>query len=287
MWVSLLQTAPRLNDVDANVAELHDYISRVAGSDLAVAPELATHGYHLAEVDEVEPLPPVDRRIADLGRHGPAVIAGFVEAWRSHQCNSAAIVDGGRVQVQRKLFLPNYRSWEEHKHYRPGGRLRLFDVRGARVAVLICNDLWQPVVPWLAAHGGAEVLVVIANSAETTFSVSTRQAWDVLISHAAIVLQSYVVFVNRCGVECGTRFWGGSCVVGPDGTALAVLGDDVATAGAELDLPALRRERRRWPLLKESRFDLVAREAARLAAEDELGRARAPAACHQSRLAYS
>jgi predicted amidohydrolase len=269
MRVSLLQTAPRLGAVDANLAELSARLGKVATADLAVAPELATHGYHLGAVDDVEPLPPTDDRIAALGAHGPAVIAGFVEAWRSHQCNSAAVVDRDRVRVQRKLYLPNYRAWEEYKHFRPGGRLHRFDVRGTELAVLICNDLWQPVVPWLAAHGGAEVLVVIANSSDTMVSVPSQRAWDILVSHAAIALQSYVIFVNRCGVECGVRFWGGSRAVGPDGESMVRLGEDPDVASVELDLTALRRHRRQMPLLKESRFDLVAREATRLAAEDE------------------
>lgn len=269
MRISLLQTAPRLGAVETNLAELHERIRQVSETDLAVAPELATHGYHLGALDEVEPVATTDDRIVSLGGHGPAVIAGFVEAWRSHQYNSAAVVDRERVQVQRKLYLPNYRTWEEHKHFRPGGRLRRFEIRGTQVAVLICNDLWQPVVPWLAAHGGAEVLVVIANSSESMVSVPSKRAWEVLISHAAVALQSYVLFVNRSGAECGARFWGGSRAVGLDGEPLIQLGEDVEVASVELDLTALRRLRRRLPLLKESRFDLVAREATQLATEDE------------------
>lgn len=285
MRVALLQTAPRLGDLAGNLAELHEWLGKAAGCDLAVAPELATHGYHLGELTDVEPLACGDDRIVRLGGHGPAAIVGFAEARRSHQCNSAAVVDGGRVAVQRKLYLPTYRSWEEHKHFRPGGRLHRFELRGVRLAVIICNDLWQPVVPWLAVHGGAEVLVVIANSAATDNqegqaglkgqagarqegwarqegrarlpgrarlespmgggAADVRGAWDVLLAHAALALQSYVVFVNRGGVEAGVRFWGGSRVLGMDGEPLALLGEEPGTGAAELDLGALRRHRRR------------------------------------------
>ncbi|GLW63758.1 carbon-nitrogen hydrolase [Actinomadura rubrobrunea] len=267
--VALLQTAPRLGAVDANLAELNRRLRQAADADLAVAPELATHGYHLGDLDDPRALPAADERLAGLGGHGPAVVAGFAEAHRHHRYNSAAIVDGGRVAVQRKLYLPTYRDWEERKHFRPGGRLRRHDVRGARVAVLICNDLWQPPLPWLAAHGGAEVVVVIANSVESEAAVPVRKAWDLLLAHTAVALQTYAVFVNRSGVERGRRFWGGSCVVGPDGETLVRLGADEDQAVADLDLDALRALRRRWPLLQESRFDLVAGEAARLAAEEE------------------
>ena len=267
--VALLQTGPRLGDVEANLAELDDELRRSTGADLAVAPELAVHGYHVGELDDATGIPAADDRLRALGRHGPAVVAGFAEMWRNNRFNSAAIIQGEQVQVQRKLFLPTYRDWEERKHFRPGQRLRCVDLPGARIAVLICNDLWQPPLPWLAAHDGAEVLVVIANSVQSTAAVPVQQSWDVLIRHAAVALQTYVVFVNRVGVEAGQRFWGGSTVVGPDGAELIRLGDEPERAEVEIDLGELRALRRAWPLLQESRYDLVARECARLAAEQD------------------
>lgn len=265
--VALVQTAPRLGDVTGNLAELDARIGRAAHADLAVTPELALHGYHLGALDEVEAVTADDARLPRLGRHGPAVVAGFAETWRHHRYNSAAVVDGDRVaSVQRKLYLPTYREWEERKHFRPGDRLHCTDLRGTRIAVLICNDLWQPPLPWLAAHDGAEVLVVVANSVHSRAAVPVHKAWELLLAHAAVTLQCYVVFVNRSGEEAGQRFWGGSRVVGPDGESFGRLGEDPGCAEVDLDLGALRSLRRSWPLLQESRFELIAHEAARLSA---------------------
>jgi predicted amidohydrolase len=267
--VSLLQTDPRLGDVETNLARLHEEIREAGDSDVAVAPELATHGYFLGALDDVEGLSADDRRLGDLGRHGPAVITGFVESRRQHRYNSAAVIDGDEIGVQRKLFLPTYRVWEERKHFRPGGRLHSFTVRGARAAVLICNDLWQPPLPWLAVQSGAEVLVVIANSVQSESVVSVQRSWDALLAHSAIALQSYVVFVNRSGTEEGARFWGGSRVLGPDGEELTRLGADAGRAEAVLDLAELRRLRRRWPLLREARPELIAQAVQELIDQEE------------------
>jgi len=266
--VALLQTAPRLGEVSANLKDLHERLNQVSGADIAVTPELALHGYHLGSLTDVEPVGADDPRIADLSRYGPAVIVGFAEAQRHHRYNSAAIVDGGQVRmVQRKLYLPNYRDWEERKHFRPGDRLRCIDIRGVRLAVLICNDLWQPPLLWLAAHDDAEVLIVIANSVHSQPAADVRRVWDLLIAHAAVTAQCHVVFVNRSGTENDRRFWGGSCVVGPDGQTLVRLGEDPDTVEVKLDLAMVRDLRRRWPLLQEPRFELIARETARLAAQ--------------------
>jgi len=267
--VALVQTDPVLGEVETNLARLREQLREVAGSDLAVAPELALHGYHLETLADIDAMAVEDPRLRTLGDQGPVVIAGFVERGRHDQYNSAAVVDAGHSQVQRKLFLPTYRSWEERKHFRPGTRLRRFELRAARVGVLICNDLWQPPIPWLAVHGGAEVLVVIANSVQSEAAVPVQTAWDILLKHTAVTLQSYVVFVNRVGIENDTRFWGASRVLGPDGEELTRLADEPDTAEVTLDLQALRALRRRWPLLREARLDLVAREVAALLSEEE------------------
>lgn len=264
--VRLLQTDPVLGDVDGNLARIDAAVADSVHSDLVVAPELASHGYHVGELANLAGLDPDDARLAALGRHGPAVVAGFVESSGRRLYNSAAIVTTGGVRVQRKLFPVNYHVWEEGRFFTPGDRLRCHEVAGARLAVLVCNDAWQPPLPWLAAHSGAEVLVVVANSIESATGVSNHRAWDVLLLHAAMATQSYVVFVNRAGDECGHSFWGGSRVAHPSGEVLDRLGTDADQLDCSLDLAELRALRRTFPLLRESRTDLVARESKRLAA---------------------
>ncbi|MHA7262238.1 nitrilase-related carbon-nitrogen hydrolase [Arthrobacter sp. TMN-37] len=266
--VRLLQTDPVLGDVDGNLARLDALVQAGTDCDLVVAPELATHGYHLSEVPDIDPLQPDDERLLRLGRHGPAVVAGFAEAFRHHTFNSAALLTDGDPRIQRKMYLPTYRGWEERKHFRPGGRLLCHDLADTRLAVLICNDAWQPAVPWLAAHSGAEVLVVTVNSATSTVGISTERAWEIILLHAAVVLQSYVVFVNRSGRENERDFWGGSRVIDPSGEVLGQLGSEPGELTCDLDLGGLRRLRRQWPLLQESRAEIIAREAAQLSAEE-------------------
>lgn len=269
--IRLLQTDPTLGDVDGNLARLNTQIESGGSADdidLVVAPELASHGYHLSEVPDVEPLAPNDPRLLRLGTHGPVAIAGFAEAFRHHTFNSAVLAHEGRAEVQRKMYLPNYRGWEERKHFRPGSKLGHHDVLGTRLSILICNDAWQPAIPWLAAHGGAEVIVVPANGAIADVGVPTDRAWEILLSHTAVVLQAFVVFVNRSGKENNRDFWGGSRVVHPCGEVVGQLGHEAAELDVVIDLEELRTLRRRWPLLQESRADLVARASAQLAEEE-------------------
>ncbi|WP_026531790.1 nitrilase-related carbon-nitrogen hydrolase, partial [Arthrobacter sp. H41] len=138
--IRLLQTDPTLGDVDGNLREMDSLIASASDRDLVVLPELSTHGYHLSEVPDALPLKPSDERLLGLGRHGPAAVVGFAEAFRHHTFNSAALLSNGDARIQRKMFLPTYRGWEERKHFRPGGKLHCEDLLNTRLSVLICND---------------------------------------------------------------------------------------------------------------------------------------------------
>ncbi|GHG98598.1 carbon-nitrogen hydrolase [Streptomyces lanatus] len=257
--VGLLQTAPVFGAVEENlarIAELHDELGPV---DLALTPELSANGYGFAPHRETDLLTADDPRLAALVSAGVGV--GFAERngdglpWNAYLLQDPLT---GIRHLQRKLHPVSYAPWNEQLSFRPGTELRTAAFSAARIATAICNDMWHPVVPWLAAQGGAEVLFVPVASMTGSDPARIRRTWEVILEHAAVLLQCYVVFVNRCGTDDGARFWGGSRVVGPDGDVLAHLGEEPGAAVAELDLTAVRRLRADVPLLAESRTEFLA-----------------------------
>ncbi len=271
--VALAQFDCHLGEVDANLDHMRQLTAEATAqqADLVVFPELAVHGYWLGQLAEGRSLGVHDPRLGRLADGGTDVLAGFHEDSGVRTYNSAAyLAGGGLVHLHRKLYLPNYKHWEERKHYSPGQSLRAFDTRHGRVAVLICNDAWQPALPWLAAQDGAELLLVPANSAAemTPASLDTISYWQQLLLFIARMQQCWVVFVNRVGTEAGAQFWGGSRVVAPDGEVIAEAPMwDPALMTVDIDFSASRRQRRELPLLAEARLGLVQRELGRLIAE--------------------
>ncbi|MER6977644.1 carbon-nitrogen hydrolase family protein [Streptomyces carpinensis] len=257
--MGLLQTAPVFGAVEENLARIAGLRSGLGPIDLALTPELSANGYGFAPPGETDLFTGDDPRLAELLSQGVGV--GFAERsasglpWNSYLLSDPLT---GIRHLQRKLHPVSYAPWNEHLVFQPGTELSTVDIRTARIATAICNDMWHPVIPWLAAHSGAEVLVVPVASMEGADPKGIRRTWEVILEHAAVLLQCYVVFVNRCGTDGGSRFWGGSRVLGPDGGILASLGDEPGAAVAELDLTALRRLRDDVPLLTESRADLLA-----------------------------
>ena len=108
--------------------------------------------------------PVSDERVAALTALAgeTSIVIGFHEdsdTFRTY--NSAAYLESGTlVHLHRKLYLPTYGIFEERKFFSPGQSMRAFGTKFGRMAVLICNDAWQPALGFLAVQDGARVLLV-------------------------------------------------------------------------------------------------------------------------------
>ncbi|HEY7732008.1 MAG TPA: nitrilase-related carbon-nitrogen hydrolase [Gaiellaceae bacterium] len=266
MRVALAQVAPGLGDLEGNLERAAAAIAAAAGqeADVVVFPELALSGYAFAPGEIATAIAPADPRLAALApAGGPAVVLGLHEAAADGSTfDSAAWLEDGAVRhVQRKLYLPTYGRFDEGRRFRPGTSLAGLETRHGRAAMLVCNDAWQPVVPWLAAQAGARVLYVVAASGRSLpgEAIDIPGTWDDLLRAAARLLQVVVVFVNRVGEEAGFRYWGSSRVLGPLGEEIArAPADEEALVLADVDLGAVDAARAEMPLGGEGRHELVA-----------------------------
>lgn len=291
MRVALAQIDIALGQTDVNLKRALKAIDEavVGGADLIVFPELATSGYSLGQVAESVAFPVDDPRLAELSERaqGAGVLLGFPEEGpRSiHTYNSAVYLQGSADLVQgatvgagtsrvlhnhRKLYLPTYDIFEERKHFSPGQQMRAYDTPQGRMATLICNDAWQPQLPFLAVQDGAQILLMPTNSAQSRFPEHYDSAtyWRDITGFYARMYQCYVVFVNRVGDEGSLRFWGGSHLLDPWGQVVGEAPQfEEALVLVDIDLALIRKRRREVPLVKEARLGLVEREVRRLVEE--------------------
>ena len=281
------QTAPRRADLAHNRGVVEAEARRAAeeGVDLLVLPELALTGYdvgHRAR-ELALPFPSGGRHALDLPAGAPALLVGAIERAPDQRIHNVAVAArGDRVlHVHRKVHLPTYGSFDEGRLFAPGrAGPRPFDgPAGWRVAGLVCEELWHPAMPYLAALRGADLVVTLAAAVGRGApgeglggddvspadgdgaSFPSWEVWELLARHTAAVHGVWVVVANRAGVEGPLTFAGSSLVVGPDGAV-------VARASAEgpdrvdltLDHDAVRRARRSFSHLRDEEPGLVARE---------------------------
>ena len=275
MRITLAQVDSALGDLQTNLDRAEQVVASAAAeaTDLVVFPELFLSGYSVGLVDADLSMRPDDARVEKLARSAgsASLVVGFVESGPHgpHTYNAMAYYQNGRlVHVHRKLYLPAYPPFEERNHFTPGPTLRAFDVDpDTRMAVLLCNDAWQPHLAFLAVQDGAQVLLVPAASAQSQFPehYDSHEYWHDITHFYGRMFQVYVVFVNRVGAEGPLRFWGGSHVIDPWGNVIAEAdGTAEQLLTVELDLTEVRRRRRQVPLVKDARLGLLQREVRRL-----------------------
>ncbi len=279
--VGLGQIAPGLGRVAENLAAHEQMIdqARSAAVDLLVFPELGLTGYLLQDLNAEVAMAADDPRLVALAqRAGPmTTVVGFVERAPDEQLLiAAALMEGGAIRhVYRKSYLPNYGLFDEQRFFGAGNRLRAIDSSlGVRLGLCICEDFWHLPVPYLLALDGAQVLINISSSpgrdvaATTEGGLGTAESWATIMRAYAQLTTTFVVFVNRVGVDEAVTFWGGSQVIDPAGDV--VFQAPLLDAGlftCEIDLDDVRRERTAMTLLRDERPEFVLRNLERLVRE--------------------
>lgn len=287
--IALAQIAPRLGLLEENLATHHRLIAeaRAGGAGLVVFPELGLTGYLLQDLAAEVAMRLDNPRLLELaaatatrpgsGSGAFSAIVSFVEESADHRLFiSVALLEDGHVRhVQRKLFLPTYGLFDERRFFAAGDLLRATPSQlGVGIGLSVCEDFWHLGVPQLLALDGAQLLVNVSSSPGRDLAslnevgLGTATSWRTLLRTYAQLTTSFVVFVNRVGVDESISFWGGSEVIGPNGEAIfsAPLYDE-GLYFVDVDLADVRRERIALPLLRDERLELAVRELGRIVNE--------------------
>jgi predicted amidohydrolase len=279
--IALAQVAPHLGDLDANLERHHALIgdARAGGAGLVVFPELGLTGYQLQDLAAEVAMRLDDPRLGRLAAAtiGLSAVVSFVEEAGDHRLFiAAALLEDGEIRhVHRKVFLPTYGQFDERRFFAAGDVVRATPSRlGPGIGIGVCEDFWHLQMPQLLALDGAQLLINVSSSpgrdlaARNEVGLGTATSWRTLMRTYAQLTGSFVVFVNRVGVDESMTFWGGSEVIGPSGEPVfsaPFFDDDLYLVDVNLD--EVRRERIALPLLRDERLELQARELGRIIAE--------------------
>jgi NAD+ synthase (glutamine-hydrolysing) len=224
MRVAMAQMNAVVGDIEGNAARIRRLIdeARDEGAQLVVLPELALTGY-----------PPEDlllktgfadaagEALRDLAEsvHDIVALVGFPER-ADDLYNAAAVLADGEVRaVYRKMFLPNYGVFDEHRYFQAGTEPALIEVNGVAIGLTICEDIWEPGPPATSeALSGAQVIVNL--SASPYHAGKPREREQMLVQRARDNLAA-VVFCNLVGGQDELVFDGSSVAIDQDGNVLA------------------------------------------------------------------
>lgn len=250
--VATCQINTTVGDIEGNVAKVLDALEELEaqGVDVAVFPELTVSGYPpedlLLKPGFVEDCMEATQRLAARTKN-TAVVFGSIEGGRDIFNTAYLALDGQIHLTHHKRLLPNYSVFDERRYFTPGtDPYELAEIKGVKVGLAICEDIWSATGPLLdLASGGAEV-VLVPNS--SPYRAGKALGRDVMISSRSVDNSCAIVYVNQVGGQDELVFDGGSVIFDHEGQLLArapQFVEDVAVT--DLDIKPAYRKRRLDP----------------------------------------
>jgi len=231
--VAVAQINCTVGDFEGNARRILDMAGQAAaaGAHLLLTPELSVTGYPTEDLLLRRSFyAAADRAIAELAARllqfpELRVVVGHPYAREGQRFNAASVLGAGQVEgTYCKHDLPNYDVFDERRYFTPDNRPLVFDVRGTRFAINICEDTWFPYAPECAASHGAQVLLVPNAS---PFHVGKQQLrFDTMRSNVSRY-RLPLVYANLVGGQDELVFDGASFVLDAGG-ALAQMAPQFA-----------------------------------------------------------
>jgi NAD+ synthase (glutamine-hydrolysing) len=229
--VGIAQINAYVGDIAGNAARVLKAArsAHELGADILVTPELVLTGYppedlllrpHFVANQEAA----LQQLAIDMAQFsGLHVVVGHVLSESGRLYNAASVLSDGRVVgVYRKRELPNYSVFDEQRYFTAADDTLVFEVKGVRFGVNICEDIWCETASKAAAQAGAQVLLVPNASPFNT----GKQAERLSVAQRCVKdTGCAVIYANLVGGQDELIFDGASFALGVDGDVMARLPD--------------------------------------------------------------
>ena len=220
--IALAQLNPLVGDVIGNVDKLISVRSKLDDSvDILVAPELYISGYPIDDLVLREDfLDLVDKGLENLAKATKdcksSIIVGAPRKEKNTIRNSVFVIENGEISTFRdKYELPNSGVFDEQRIFTSGNLSGPVNIKGVRIGIPICEDIWKENVIECLAESGAEIIISI-NASPFTLSKNNERL-SVVISRIR-ENELPLVYLNRYGGQDELVFDGNSFALNDDGS---------------------------------------------------------------------
>src|SRR5436305_1216073 len=166
--IALAQANPLMGDIAGNLRKARAMRAEAAraGADLILFPELYIVGYPpedlvLKPALQEDCREAIEKLARDTVDSGPAVLIGSPWLDEGKLYNACLYLDEGRIAGHTyKHDLPNYGVFDEKRVFAVGPMPGPFNIRGIRIGVPVCEDIWTPEIVECLSETGGEILLV-------------------------------------------------------------------------------------------------------------------------------
>jgi NAD+ synthase (glutamine-hydrolysing) len=234
MRIALAQLNYHIGNFDGNVRKMIDAVAEAKSreADIVCFAELAICGYpprdFLEFNDFIAQCEDAVKRLAKES-HGIAIIVGcpsvnpVIEGKDLY--NSAYFLYNGEVkQAQHKTLLPTYDVFDEYRYFEPAGEHRVVEFRGKRIALSICEDLWNlgndnplyTICPLDQMMPQNPDFIINISASPFNYTQAVERMHVIRENVRRYGLPMF--YVNHVGAQTELLFDGGSVVLSPDAT---------------------------------------------------------------------
>ncbi|MBS1186516.1 MAG: nadE1 [Burkholderiaceae bacterium] len=221
--VAIAQINCTVGDFSGNRTRIAELARRAAaaGADILLTPELSISGYPPEDLllrnaffDLTQQA--LDELAAELSTlKGLHVIVGHPLLRDGQRYNAASVLlEGKTIGTYCKHKLPNYMVFDEMRYFASANEPFVFDVKGTRFGLNICEDCWFPQAPKAARDAGAEVLLILNGSPYHMHKQHVR--YDMMRENVLACGMS-LVYANLVGGQDELVFDGNSFVMNSKG----------------------------------------------------------------------
>ncbi len=235
MRITVAQLNYHIGNFDRNKTLICNAISKAKSerSDLIIFSELCIPGYPPLDLldrhDFIEKCNKTVEEIANECR-GITAIVGSPTLNKNPEgkklYNSALVLSEGKIIFSvNKSLLPTYDIFDEYRYFEPENKFSTFSFKGLRVALTICEDLWDE-QPFdneferarLYTVSPMEILSkenpdILINISASPFSYSKIEAKENIFRSKATKYNLPVITVNQTGANTELIFDGASMII--------------------------------------------------------------------------
>jgi NAD+ synthase len=244
--IALAQLNPTVGSVAGNADKVRRARDEAAkmGADVVAFPELFLAGYPPEDLVLKPAFQAACRSaveaLARESKDGPALLVGTPWVEDGKLYNAYVLLSGGGIEAVRfKVDLPNYGVFDEKRVFVPGPLPGPILIKGVRIGIPICEDIWGPEVVECLSETGGEILLVPNGS--PYWRGKTEHRLNIAVAR---VVESGLplIYLNMVGGQDELVFDGASFVLNPDRS----LGAQLPTFRESVALTEWRRENGTW-----------------------------------------
>ncbi len=143
--------------------------------------------------------------------------------------NSAVLIQNGEItEIRNKSLLPTYDIFDEYRWFEQNKSFACVEVKGVKIALTICEDLWNMDADPLYTNWPMNELVkespsLMVNIAASPFNFNHEEERKNILRKNVSNYHLPLVYVNQIGANTDVVFDGGSLAMNADGTIIKEL----------------------------------------------------------------